>query len=464
MILLKELRTYSTKELMSKLEIENDDFQKIIKILDEKKILKYNYRGEIQFSYVGIVIVKSKTIFILPKYVECKNKENEIQVMKQVIKLLNEFTEREKLDKNNIDSFSLEQEALEDNLIPIICFLLDDYIENSIYINEIDSSELNGDGEINWDKTIDLVDPIVINKQWFYSDLITNRSIIDNDRYITRLHGAIINECMEFLRDTGLNLVLTYNVDEIENSLEDLDEVDRIDREVENEIMVQFNDRKKRVLQAIRVYIDKRSDTSDVNLLLYGTRNFKWVWEILCGYIFDNEFVKSGKKSKYEIYGIEPPKWYIDNRNSTKIDASNEYEIQKNRLTPDILKVVVYDDIRCLLILDAKYYNVRIENNSLKGNPGIDDITKQYLYNTTLKNYIEKNNINKIINAFVFPCEVKTYVQGEVVLDFMKQFSDVNINLIKFNVDEVINMYCDHKKYNLQYFISRVDSWNEKKN
>ena len=137
MILLKELRPYSAEELMNKLEVENDDFQKIIKILDDKKILRYNYRGEIQFSYVGIVIVKGKAIFIFPKYVECKNKEGEIQAIKQVIKLLNEFTEREKLDKNNLDSFSLEQETLEDNLIPIICFLLDDYIENNIYENEI---------------------------------------------------------------------------------------------------------------------------------------------------------------------------------------------------------------------------------------------------------------------------------------------------------------------------------------
>lgn len=462
MILLKELRPYSEKELMDKLEVENDDFQKIIKILDYKKILKYNYRGEIQFSYVGIVLVKGKAIFIFPKYVQCKNEANEIQSLKQIIKLLNEFSAREKLDKNNLESFSLEQETLEDNLIPIICFLLDDYIENNIYENEVDSTEVNGDGEINWDKTIELVDPIVINNQWFYSDLITNRSRIDNDRYITRLHGAIINECMEFLTKTGLNSILTYNIDNIENSLEDLDEVDRIEREIENEMMVQFNDRKKRVLQAIKAYIAKRSDTSEVNLLLYGTRNFKWVWEVICGYVFDNEFVKNGKKSKYKIYEIESPKWYIDNRNNLENDDSSEYEMQKNRLTPDILKVVVHENIRCLLILDAKYYNLRIENEYLKGNPGIDDITKQYLYHTALKSYIEKNNITKVINAFLLPSELKTYVQGEVVLDFMKQFSDIDINLIKLNVDEIINMYCGYKKYNLQYFISMIDIWNKK--
>ena len=94
-----------------------------------------------------------------------------------------------------------------------------------------------------------------------------------------------------------------------------------------------------------------------------------------------------------KIYEIESPKWYIDNRNNLENDNSSEYEMQKNRLTPDILKVVVHENIRCLLILDAKYYNLRIENEYLKGNPGVDDITKQYLYHTALKSYIEKNNI-----------------------------------------------------------------------
>lgn len=462
MILLKELKPYSKEELINKLEVEDDEFQRIIRILDDKKILKYNYRGEIQFSYVGIVLVKGKVIFISPKYVQCKDEAKEIQLLKKIIKLLNEFSVREKLDRNRVENFSLEQETLEDNLIPIICFLLDDYIENNIYENEVDSIEVNGDGEINWDKTIELVDPIVINNQWFYSDLITNRSRIDNDKYITRLHGAIINECMEFLTTTGLNSILTYNVDNIENSLEDLDEVDKIEREIENEIMVQFNDRKKRVLQAIKAYIAKKSDTSGVNLLLYGTRNFKWVWEVICGYVFDNEFVKNGNKSKYKIYEIESPKWYIDNQNNLKNDDSSEYEMQKNRLTPDILKVVVHEASRCLLILDAKYYNLRVENECLKGNPGIDDITKQYLYHTALKSYIEKNNITKVVNAFLLPSELETYVEGEVVLDFMKQFSDININLIKLNVDEIINMYCGCKKYNLQHFISMIDIWNKK--
>ncbi|MBS5985209.1 LlaJI family restriction endonuclease [Clostridium sp.] len=462
MILLKELKAYSEKDLMNKLEVGNEDLQKIIKVLYEKRILKYNYKGEIQFSYVGIIIIKGKSIFVFPKYIKSENEINQRQVVKQVIKLLNEFSEREKLDKNNLESFSLEKETLEDNLIPIICFLLDDYIANNIYENEISSDELNGDGEINWDKTIELIDPIVINNQWFYSDLITNRTTVDTGRYITRLHGAVINECMTFLDNTGLNSILAYNVENIENSLEDLDEVDRIDREIENEMTVQFNDRKKRVLYAIKAYLDKRSDTGELNLLLYGTRNFKWVWEVICGYVFHNEFVRCGNKDKYSIYEIESPKWYIDNSDKLENDASSEYEMKKNRLTPDILKVILNNGEKVLLILDAKYYNIRVQDSMVKGNPGIEDITKQYLYHAALKKYISKNKINKVFNAFLFPSDLETHIQGVVVLEFMRIFSDIDINLIQLNVEEVIKLYCNNKRYNLNEFVSLINGYTNK--
>ncbi|WP_346962241.1 LlaJI family restriction endonuclease [Clostridium sp.] len=459
MIILKELKPYSESELMKEFQEDSNGLKEILKILDDKKIVKFNFRNEIQFSYVGIVIVNDKPIFVLPKYTICRNKEEKKSELKNIIKLLNEFSEREKLDTSDIENIALEQEALENNLISIISFLLEDYIENGIYQNEIDSTEFNGDGDINWDKTIDQIHPIVINDQWFYTDLITNRSTVDSDRFITMLHGKVINECIDFLNKTGLNEFLNYEVDIIENALEDLEEIDRIESEIDKEVTIQFNDRKRRVLYAIKSYIDKKSGTSDTRLLLYGTRNFKWIWEVICGYVFDNEFTKQGKKSKYEIYGIESPKWYIDNKSDLEVNDKNDIEMQKNRLTPDILKLVVDDDIRCLLILDAKYYNIRLNGNRLEGNPGIEDITKQYLYHSALTKYIADKKINKIINAFLFPTQNDTYVQGEVALDFMRVYSNIDIKLIQINVNEVVNMYCSNKKYSFEEFILMVDSW-----
>lgn len=461
MIVFKELETYSINELTFKLKVNEEKLDEIINILLKKGIIKYNNNNYIQFSFVGIIIVKEKVVFVLPKYVKCKSVEEEKNVLRIIVKLLNAFIEQENLDNSDIEHMSFDKEFLEENFISIVCFLLDDFIENAKYENEIDTVELNGDGDINWDKTIEYIDPIVINDQWIYGDLITNKSVVDSERYITKLYGTIINECNNFLSETGLNEILLYSIEEIRNTLEDLEDDERINRELDNEITVQFNDRKRRVLYAMKSYLEKKSGSSDSNLLLYGTRNFKWVWEVICGRIFDNEFIKQGSKSKYEIYGIESPKWHIDNKGIFEAYNINEYSMKKNRLTPDILKVVKIEGDRILLILDAKYYNVRVEGEKLEGNPGIEDITKQYLYHSALKKYIENNRIDRVINSFLFPSYDETYIQGNVELDFMKHFSDIDINLIQLNVEQAIELYCSNKMIDFENIISKIEESNK---
>ena len=66
-----------------------------------------------------------------------------------------------------------------------------------------------------------------------------------------------------------------------------------------------------------------------------------------------------------------------------KLSIQQTKENKKNRLTPDILKVYKLKEKKVLLILDSKYYFARVDSNgNIIGNPGIDDITKQYLYHT----------------------------------------------------------------------------------
>ncbi|ACO30964.1 llaJI restriction endonuclease family protein [Bacillus cereus 03BB102] len=456
MIILKELKPYNESVLLEEFNIDRYELNEILKILEAKKIVKYNLKNEIQFVYVGIIVVNHKLMFILPKYILCATRKEELSHMRNIVRLLNEFSEREKLEESDIEDINLEQETLVSNLIAIISFLLDDYIENGLYQNEIDVIEFNGDGDINWDKTIDQIYPVVIGDQWLYADLITSKSSIDYKQFITLLHGRVINECIDFFNSTGLNEILSYDLDIIDNVIDNMEEIDKIERELEKEIVIQFNDRKRRVLYAIKSYLERKSGLSDTKLLLYGTRNFKWIWEIVCGHIFDNEFVKKGTKSKYEVFGIESPKWNIGNEKDLKI---NDIEMKKNRLTPDILKVIIKDNIKYLLILDAKYYNVKLRGSKIQGSPGIEDITKQYLYHSALKNYIEDNKIDKVLNAFLVPTQTKTYVQGEVFLDFMRMYSNTDIKLMKLNVNEVIDMYSNNKKYNFDDFITLLENY-----
>lgn len=459
MIILKELKPYNESALLEKFDIDRCELNDILKILEAKKIIKYNPKNEVQFLYVGIIIVSHKLMFILPKYILCATRKEELSHMRNIVRLLNEFSEREKLEESDIEDINLEQETLESNLIAIISFLLDDYIENGLYQNEIDVIEFNGDGDINWDKTIDQIYPVMIGDQWLYADLVTSKSSIDYKQFITLLHGRVINECIGFFNGTGLNEILSYDLDMVDNAIDGIEDIEKVERELEKEIVIQFNDRKRRVLHAIKSYLEKKSGLSDTKLMLYGTRNFKWIWEVVCGHIFDNEFVKKGTKSKYEIFGIESPKWNIGNETDLKL---NDVEMKKNRLTPDILKVIIKDNVKYLLILDAKYYNVRLSNSKIEGSPGIEDITKQYLYHSALKNYIEDNKIDKVLNAFLVPTHKKTCVPGEVFLDFMRMYSNTDIKLMKLNVNEVINMYCNNKKYNFSDFIVMLESYEQK--
>lgn len=448
-----ELVSYSKRELLKCLEVNNEELEEILKVLDEKKIIKRN-NDKFQFVYVGIAIVKNKPIFILPKYINIKNKDKQKLHLKKIIELLNEFTLRERLDENNIESIVFNEEKEENEFLSIIKFILDDYSEYGVYKNEIEAIELNGNGDINWDKTIEQIDPMVFNKQWIYADFITNKSIVDENKFITLIHGTILNECINILKKYHLDLFINCNEEVVEKTLENLDEedIEVLENEIDKEITVQFNDRKRRVLYAMKSYLNRRCDIGESDLILFGTRNFKWIWEVICGYVFKNEFVNNGKNSKYEVFNITPPKWNINGSNVGNKDTT-DLEMKKNRLTPDILRTIILPEGKKLLILDAKYYNIRfdLELGKVLGNPGIEDITKQYLYKVALKTYISKNTIgNDVFNAFLFPTMEPSNVQGYVKLDFMDEYCSDGIKLIMLNVEEIIDKYCNNVTYEMK--------------
>lgn len=448
-----ELVSYSKRELLKCLEVNNEELEEILKVLDKKKIIKRN-NDKFQFVYVGIAIVKNKPIFILPKYINIKNKDKQKLHLKKIIELLNEFTLRERLDENNIESIVFNEEKEENEFLSIIKFILDDYSEYGVYKNEIEAIELNGNGDINWDKTIEQIDPMVFNKQWIYADFITNKSIVDENKFITLIHGTILNECINILKKYHLDLFINCNEEVVEKTLENLDEedIEVLENEIDKEITVQFNDRKRRVLYAMKSYLNRRCDIGESDLILFGTRNFKWIWEVICGYVFKNEFVNNGKNSKYEVFNITPPKWNINGSNVGNKDTT-DLEMKKNRLTPDILRTIILPEGKKLLILDAKYYNIRfdLELGKVLGNPGIEDITKQYLYKVALKTYISKNTIgNDVFNAFLFPTMEPSNVQGYVKLDFMDEYCSDGIKLIMLNVEEIIDKYCNNVTYEMK--------------
>ncbi len=457
MIIFQEQKPYTKLNFSKKIGENGEDHERLICELENKKILKRIEGNRIVFSYVGIVLIQQISIFILPKYVSCNTTTSKITTIKDIIRLFKKI--KENLMYHNLYDINLTKNDLEENIISLICYILDDYIENGIYKNEIDCLEINGNGDINWPMTLDSTQPLVMQEQWVYVDLVTNKNEINSKQFVTLLHTKIIEDCKELIENTGLNIILDYDIKVSGDRLESLHDREKIQLEVEKELQIQFNDRKRRVLKAIQLYLEQKSCLDGIRAITYGTNNFKWIWEVICSKVFDNEFISKKGISKYELFGIRPPSWCIHN-SFLHLEEKNEIEVKRNRLTPDILKVYERESKKYLLILDAKYYTLRIKGEKIEGNPGIEDITKQYLYHTSLKKYIEENNIEIIINAFLLPNDIATGKIGKVTLDFMQQYSDVDIDLIVLDMKEVINLYCYNKTYDFSRFIDMISETN----
>ena len=54
------------------------------------------------------------------------------------------------------------------------------------------------------------------------------------------------------------------------------------------------------------------------------------------------------------------------------------------------------------VIFDAKYYLIQLEHDEeLRGQPGISDIVKQYLYQLAYKEFTDLHNITHVKNCFL---------------------------------------------------------------
>lgn len=108
------------------------------------------------------------------------------------------------------------------------------------------------------------------------------------------------------------------------------------------------------------------------------------------------EYKSKSKETLINI--IEKPKW--KGTDMEEQDASDT-------LIPDLISVPQIDGVDYFLIFDAKYYNIQLEKGkSLRGNPGVSDVTKQYLYQLAYRHFISINS-----NRVPLPCDSGTNQQ-----------------------------------------------------
>lgn len=428
----KELIRYTENELKIIFNItEKLTVNKNFIELKSKKIITLKDEGMYSIEFVGILILNDVVLICLPKYI---HDSDEKTVAKQLLALFQEYSKREKLDQEEIESIGNIDDSNEYNMLSIIIFLVNDYFENGLYSNEKSIFLFNGEDEINWLKTIDEVEPILNDGEPVYLEYFTHSTQNDEENYFRQLHRYILTECTNRLNNLGLSEFFGFEPIFFDVDEESLGSPQGVLSRIENELNVQFVNRKQLLLKAISSFISReKMETDNFLISFYGTRSFHTVWEKTCAYILNNkyDFLKNF---------IAKPRW--------KTVTGKVHEAKT--LVPDIISVHKRNLKKYLIISDAKYYSIKLADAQLSGNPGIEDITKQYLYQLAYEDYIKSHKFDIVKNMLLFPSEEDEIQQiGTVTIDFLKKLNLEDIILIKMPAYYVFTMYIKSKKLDI---------------
>lgn len=404
------------------------------------------------FTYVGVITVGNRVIKVYPKYILSESEP--LTRMKRVIKVLERYSHSE---EQIVNLFNGDGDNRSFNILAVILYLLNDYYEYGIYNNEEDIIEINGEGDILWNRTIDDGFAIIEERRPYYTELITHRSVEDDMDYFKRLHECVLTECSKQLHDAGLEeLFEMETVSLSEETLDDFGDKEYVLERILKELNIQFNTHRQVLLKTLYTYIsqDRKMLEEDQGISMFGTTAFHAVWEKACADVFGNKLgvaigqlqMKEPLADEYDkrvklIDLIEKPKWC----------GENFVHQPKDTLIPDLITIDECDGQDCFIIFDAKYYLIQLEKGrTLRGNPGISDIVKQYMYQLAYRKFLTDHNIAVVKNCFLMPTEGKDIInKGKAKLDILSNLGleDIQIRLIP--AEMLFNCYLSRKKIDI---------------
>ena len=238
-------------------ELKRYSKSQILEIIDEKtfeKLQKYaiitHDEDSYQVNYVGVIIVKKTVIYCYPKYIP--NEDNIEDDFKQILKVIKKYN-------NLYDDLDYQNDNLEDisfNLLSMMVFFLEDYFENGVYNNIQNILEINGSGEIDWNRTINYTDPIISENKPYYVELYTKYKIDDLFDYFRLLHEYIITKCSRKLECVGLLELFDLTPVELSDKTQnDFGELETILENLEKELHVEFNTHKQKLLKSMHTFL-----------------------------------------------------------------------------------------------------------------------------------------------------------------------------------------------------------------
>ena len=428
LVYLQELRDYTVEDIKSRVQGQssvegmpidkgfcdrlrdamNDDF-------DATVVRGTN--GKYTFDYVGLYDYvdeektgKNVTFFFLPKFLDWDKIEKRELAGKRdiVLKAIDRYNKEKAPLTDQVEMAERKREGL----LELAVRMLRDYLENGVYVIERRELELNGQGEIDWNATIETFQPMIKKGRPYYMEVLTEQAFSDEDHYITRLHKCLVTVWGRKLEELGLASVLRVNVPMLsEAELDHFGDADCQIARIDRELGVQFVTKKRETLLLMKELIQRSTEREKAHTenLSFGMTKAEHLWEAACASVLGSELDE--QLSKFGLNADEGKtfKDLMPHVQWTNILSKNQSFESRWRL--DFIRTYpphkAGEKVEKLVILDAKYYMVGWENKdgkwSIYGQPGIGDIAKQMFYQLAVADLREANRDLTFVNAFLFP-------------------------------------------------------------
>lgn len=144
---------------------------------------------------------------------------------------------------------------------------------------------------------------------------------------------------------------------------------------------------------------------------------------------------------------IDKPQWIGTAPNGEPFVRQAE-----DTLIPDLISIVNVDGEYQFIIFDAKYYNIQLEHNKkLRGQPGIESLTKQYLYQLAYQPFVEAHQISIVRNCFLMPTASTEIVEkGAVSLAMLRGLGLQDIQVRLLPAETMYRHYIENTKIDIQ--------------
>lgn len=143
---------------------------------------------------------------------------------------------------------------------------------------------------------------------------------------------------------------------------------------------------------------------------------------------------------------IDKPQWSGTAPNGEPFSKQAE-----DTLIPDLISIVNVDGDYQFIIFDAKYYNIQLEHNKkLRGQPGIESITKQYLYQLAYQPFVDAHLIGTVRNCFLMPTSSTDIIEkGTASLAILSNLGLQDIQVRLLPAVEVYDYYLSDRKIDI---------------